>query len=443
MIKSSKSITVLPNNDPSCGWINTLEPRKAFPKLEKTEKSDWVVIGGGLTGLSFARRMAEAKPQTRIIVLDAQAIGEGASARNSGFAVANSTSGEAFNPNKLGEYNRINRINRSGIDILKKIINKNAIECQWREVGKYNCGADETTEKVADSLTRWLEASGTEYKDLSKTQLSECLGTSYYRRGIWTKGDVLLQPAALVRGLSRTLPENVELYDYSAVTGISEHNTKLHLECSGRTVIADRLMLASNGFLHTMTPKPSHTIPLTLAASLTRPLSRMEQASIGNPRDWGVLSLHGMGATVRYTDDHRILIRNTAAYKASSLLSNTEMESARKQHLICLEKRFPALEKVGFEDTWQGVLCMSRNASSVFGKLSENIYGAGCYNASGVSRGTAFGYALADYVLNRESELIDDILQYPPLKWMPPKPVLDIAMKTVVWGRKRSVGEDL
>lgn len=437
-----KNITALPINDQSCGWINTLEPRKSFPHLSTTEKSDWVVIGGGFTGLSFARRMAEAKPEARIMVLDANAIGEGASARNSGFAIANSTSGEAFDPSKLDEYNRINRINRAGIDILRETIKKNGFECQWREVGKYNCGADETTEKAADSLAEWLEASGTEYKDLSNTELSDHLGTAYYARGIWTKGDVMLQPAALVRGLSRTLPKNVELYDYSPVTQISQQGNKIHLECSGGSVITGRLILASNSFLHTMTPKPSHTAPLTLAASLTRPLTPQEQASIGNPQDWGVLSLHAMGATIRYTDDHRILIRNTVAYKANNLFSGNEMKLFREQHLRCLERRFPTLNNLGVEHTWQGVLCVSRNSSSLFGKLADNIYGAGCYNASGVSRGTAFGYALADLILKRESELIGDILQYPQLKWMPPKPLLDATMKATVWGRRLSVGKD-
>lgn len=442
MSNHQNKITALPKNDHSCGWISALGPRTPFPRLSKTEKADWVVIGGGYTGLSFARKMAEASPRARVIVLDAQAIGAGASSRNSGFAVANSSSGEVFNPNKLAEYNRINRINKAGIDILRDTIGKNDIECQWREIGKYTCGADDTTDKTADSLVQWLEASGTVYEDLSNADLSDQLGTSYYKRGIWTKGDVMLQPAALVHGLSKTLPANVDLYEHSPITQISKHGAKLHLQCAGATVIADRLILATNSFLHTMTPKPSHTVPLTMAGSLTRPLTSMEQEAIGNPKDWGVLSLHGMGATLRYTHDHRILVRNTTKYKKDSFLSGNEMELAREDHINCLEKRFPTLDKLNFEHTWQGVICVSRNSSSLFGKLADNIYGAGCYNASGVSKGIAFGHALADYVLNRESDLVNDILQYPQLKWMPPKPILDAAMKAVVWGRKRSVGRD-
>jgi glycine/D-amino acid oxidase-like deaminating enzyme len=438
----TRKIKLLPQNDQSCGWINNLEPRRAFPILDRDNKADWTIIGGGYTGLAFARRMAELRPQAKIIVIDACAIGEGASARNSGFAIANSSSGGAFDPTKLEQFNRVNRVNSAGIELLRKSVEAHNIECQWRDIGKLNCGAEPSTHKEADHLIDWLNASNTEYKDFSGADLASRLGTSYYTRGIWTKGDVMLQPAALVRGLSRSLPENVDLYEHSPITEISERGGKVHLQSSAGRIVTDQLMIATNAFLHVTTPKPSHTVPLTLTASLSRPLSELEQAAIGNPDDWGILSLHGMGATLRYTYDRRILIRNTAAYKANAHHSDDEMQLAVKQHVECLRQRFPSLPDLSFESSWQGVLCISRNSSSLFGKLSERIVAAGCYNASGISKGSAFGHALAEYVEGCDSDLINDIGKYPKPTWMPPRPVLDIAMKSVVWGRKLNLGLD-
>ena len=43
---------------------------------------------------------------------------------------------------------------------------------------------------------------------------------------------------------------------------------------------------------------------------MTRPLTDIEFKSIGEPKEWGVLPVRPMGATVRMTKD-RILIRNT------------------------------------------------------------------------------------------------------------------------------------
>ena len=45
---------------------------------------------------------------------------------------------------------------------------------------------------------------------------------------------------------------------------------------------------------------------------MTRPLTNEEFVSIGQPKEWGVLPVKPMGATIRMTKDKRILIRNTA-----------------------------------------------------------------------------------------------------------------------------------
>ena len=45
---------------------------------------------------------------------------------------------------------------------------------------------------------------------------------------------------------------------------------------------------------------------------MTRPLTEEEFKSIGEPKEWGVLPVRPMGATIRMTKDRRILIRNTA-----------------------------------------------------------------------------------------------------------------------------------
>ena len=58
--------------------------------------------------------------------------------------------------------------------------------------------------------------------------------------------------------------------------------------------------------------KTSYNFPLTLTASMTRPLTNKEYESIGKPKEWGVLPVRPMGATIRMTKNKRILIRNTA-----------------------------------------------------------------------------------------------------------------------------------
>ena len=74
-------------NDNSCSWINDLPIRTNINILKKDQNCDWLIIGAGYTGLSAARKLSELNPNHKIIIVDAQLAGEGASGRNSGYLV--------------------------------------------------------------------------------------------------------------------------------------------------------------------------------------------------------------------------------------------------------------------------------------------------------------------------------------------------------------------
>ena len=70
-------------NDKSCSWVNDLTPRINTKSIKKDYESDWLIIGAGYTGLSAARKLSELHTGQKIIIVDAQLAGEGASGRNS------------------------------------------------------------------------------------------------------------------------------------------------------------------------------------------------------------------------------------------------------------------------------------------------------------------------------------------------------------------------
>jgi glycine/D-amino acid oxidase-like deaminating enzyme len=137
-----------------------------------------------------------------------------------------------------------------------------------------------------------------------------------------------------------------------------------------------------------------------------------------------------------------LCLRNAAEYNGAALLSETQLETRQAIHRAGFEKRFPKLAHVPFEYAWSGVEGISRNGTNFFGRQRDNIYLAGGYNGSGVSRGTAFGAALADYASGGQSALIDDCLASAPGAWIPPRPFLDIGALLTVLSRFRGVGLD-
>jgi glycine/D-amino acid oxidase-like deaminating enzyme len=424
------------------GWAAFL-PKEADPRVLEGDyhRVPWVVVGAGVTGLSAARRLAVHYPNDEIIVVDARRVGQGASGRNSGYAVAVSQFSGNFTPEKADEYRRVNRINQAGLALLRADVSDNAIECAWHEEGFYHVAADAMALGECDNHQGYLEGLEVPHTVLDKDALSARLGTVHYSRGIHVPYGALLQPAALVRGLAKSLPENVSLYENSPVLKMS-YGAQITLKLPKASIVTDRVILATNyeasklGFLN------RYLIGSTLSGSFTRVLDDEELASLGSLRQWGVLSLHGGGATVRLTEDGRICLRNTAEYHGARLLSDQQLTERQSIHRAAFETRFPQLSHVPFEYAWSGVEGISRNGTNFFGRQRENVYLAGGYNGSGVSRGTAFGAALAEYASGGQSELIDDCLNSAPASWLPPRPLLDIGAVFTVRSRFKGVGLD-
>jgi ribulose 1,5-bisphosphate synthetase/thiazole synthase len=96
-------------NDNGCSWVNDLAPRTNIKKFQSNEDCEWLIIGAGYTGLSAARKLGQLHPNQKIILVDAQLAGEGASGRNSGYLV-DTTLNDGFTSNKeLENYKKKNK----------------------------------------------------------------------------------------------------------------------------------------------------------------------------------------------------------------------------------------------------------------------------------------------------------------------------------------------
>jgi len=423
------------------GWAELLPPRQATPALSGEHRVPWTVVGAGVTGLACARRLGELHPGEPVLLLEARVVGAAASGRNSGFVVAASHFPGDAELRGLDNYRRINRINQAGLDLLGRQVEENQIDCQWARKGFYHTAAGDMAVREQENFLRYLERLDAAHEALDRATLHERLGTEYYRAGTLIGDGALVQPAALVRGLAETLPANVRLHENSAVLRI-DSATQPRLRLANAEVTTDRLILATNyeatrlGFLR------SRIVGSTLAGSFTRVLTASERDSLGSLDEWGAISLHSGGATLRLTRDHRISIRNTAEYHASRLLSDAQLERRQHIHREAFDKRFPQLKHVPFEFFWSGVEGISRNGTNFFGRQQNNIFLAGGYNGSGVSRGTAFGNAIADYASGEDSAVAGDCLASAPAAWLPPRPLLDVAAFFTVRSRFRGVGRD-
>jgi len=416
-------------NDSTCSWINDLPPRTNIKSLQSNEDSEWLIIGAGYTGLSAARKLGQLYPNQKIILVDAQLAGEGASGRNSGYLV-DTTLNDGFTSNKdLDNYKKKTDIYNLGINVVKKFINDYQVDCDWNECGKYFASSKKEDEKILRNFSDTLKKLGFTHNLLSNNELSKRLGSNFYNVALYTKGGVLLHPGKLVRAMIDVLPKNVCLYENSSLLSWSETKDIISCKFKNGRVITKKIIFATNGFLKSLGIKSNYNFPITLTASMTRPLTDDEFKSIGQPKEWGVLPIRPMGATIRMTKDRRILIRNTAEVHNPLKMSESELNKRAINQKIGIKKRFPQLPENIVKSSWSGVVSRTRNSSQIFEKIDNNIFAAGCYNGSGIGVGTLFGEQIAIKATEENSKEIKTIEARRKPTWLPPNPFLNFGVK--------------
>ncbi|NNF77743.1 MAG: FAD-binding oxidoreductase, partial [Rhizobiales bacterium] len=336
----------LPKNDKTNAWETILPPRTPHEALTQVVHGDWLVIGAGFAGLAAARRLATLRPDEKIIIVEAGVCGSNASGRNSGFALdlphtVSSDLGE------LDGAHRYMRLARAGIAELEAQVNAHKINCDWSKDGKYHAAVtEEGSDAMLAPFAAELDALGEPYQWVEDDTLDKKLGTKHFKRAIYTPGCVLMNPAALVRGLADSLPENVSLFENTPVTEI-EYRNGAEAKTPQGAVRAPRVILAANGFSDQFGTPPNQFVHLALAASLTRPLTTDEQQAYGVEKPWGLTPANGFGGiTMRYTNDRRILIRQDIRVCMGQFKSPEETARRSRQHKKLFDDRFPSLPEV-------------------------------------------------------------------------------------------------
>ncbi len=403
------------------GWYAALGPRPMARQLDVDISCDYLVVGGGWMGLHCARRLGELAPDASVTLVDAGRIGNNAAGRCAGFAIdlAHNPRNKHFAEDKTGNEEEFH-INVEGITYMHRAVEEMGVECDWDPSGKYHAAATARGQRCLKEMSEALNYIGKEHSWIDRDEIQSLTGSKHYFSAIHTPGTILLQPAKYLTNLANVLPENVSVFEKTPVTQI-DHEPQHHICETPNGVIRARVVLFCNAAYLTKSGYFENTaIPVYTYGSMTRALTNDELKLVGARCSFGVIPAESFGTTMRLTHDNRLFLRNVYSYARGFRSKQSDVDYAHKHHQVALDRRYPELSHIGYENSWGGLLTMAHNGGMVFGELGERVFGAAFCNGTGVARGAGFGKALAELALGQSSRSIDILKNRPkPNKGLP------------------------
>jgi len=410
--------------------LNAEPEASSVEPLAGTMTTDVCIVGGGYTGLWTALRIRELDPSVSVTILEANLCGTGASGRNGGMV------GSWWL--KLGTLQRVCGTDEArflaeaahgAIGEIESFLADNQIEAHFVRKGRLQVA---TSPYQIDSWEPGLQLAeklgyGQYFTRLTRAEMQARSGSPVYQGGYHESGAATVQPALLARGMRRVaLAKGIDIFENTPVERIVEGDPVV-LRTPGGTVIATKVVLATNAWTAAIPELRRHLIVVSSDIVATEPIPDQLQSA-----GWtGGESIADCRIMVHYshvTHDKRISFgRGSGALAYLGRLTPAFDGVSAKAAVVeaGLRKFYPNLANVRITHRWGGAVDRSRSGTMIFGHLdgSPNIsYGVG-YSGTGVAQTVLGGKILASTVLERNDEWQNTRLNQGPVILYPPDPI--------------------
>jgi glycine/D-amino acid oxidase-like deaminating enzyme len=393
------------------GLNGSLDPR---PALAGDTDVDVAIVGGGYTGLWTAYYLLRRDPTMRVLVLERDIVGFGASGRNGGWCVGELAAGPDRHEKIAGNEaaRRFLRELHDSVDEVGRVVAREEISCS------YTKGGTTYVARNAAQLTRHREhvreqqdrygLTDDDIRLLGPDEAHQHLNGTRIIGGLHLAHAAAVDPAALVRGLG----DAVERLGARVV----EQTAVLRLD-NGRvvtdrgTVRADVVVRATEGYTGTLRGHRRNLSPLYSLMVATEPLSDDTWQNIGLQNrqtfaDGRHLVIYG-----QRTKDGRIAFggRGAPYGYASRISASIEQRSHIHDRIVeALVDLLPQLEDIEITHRWGGVLGLPRDwFPSVGFDAATRLAWSGGYVGEGVAASNLGGRTLADLITDTDSARID------------------------------------
>ncbi len=423
---------------PDSLWWSTLDgPVVPREPLTSHLDVDLAIVGGGFTGLWTAREALRRDPGLRIVVLEKEVCGFGASGRNGGWASAYYPQEWSTVEAEVGQddTNHLRHTLERAVAELGAATRNDGIDAHFAHGGTLTFAHSELqAERLRDEVDERHQRGELDVAWLDEAAARERGATPGVRGAVFTPHCARLHPARLVRGLADVVERlGARVAENTAVTRIVSGDGRRRplVVTAGATVHATYVVRATEGYTPTLPGERRSLAPLYSLMIATEPQSPAFWNEVGFANyetfaDGRHLIIYGQ----RTADDRIAFGGRGAPYHFGSTVEPRFDHSSKVFGLLetTLLELFPSLSG-SISHRWGGPLAMPRDLSpSVRVDYRTGLASVGGYTGDGVVLSRVAATALADLITRPDEETEFTRLpfvqrpqrrwEFEPLRWL-------------------------
>lgn len=385
---------------PGISWYEaTAGERPRYPPLDGSAQCDVLIVGGGFTGLSAAVHLAKAG--AKVILLEAERLGDGASGRNGGQLGTGQRAWAEELEAELGEeraralfglaeeakHHLLTFAETNGIDIgftpgQLSVVHKK------RYLKDYEAHPAIMAERFNYPHITFMDARET----------AERTGSTRYFGGTRDSGTGHIHPMKLLVGTAKVAAASgARLHEETKVHKLYPASGKVRAETARGIVTADRCLVAVNAYGGMLEPvSAAHVMPIGSFIGATEPL----------PDDSPVLPGR------ESVDDSRFVVRYWRRVKTGELLfggreiyspgSTGDMEAGIKRQIA---EVYPVLKGVRLTHAWGGYVGITMPRKLFVREVMPGVTSIGGFSGHGVMLSNFTGKLYAEAVSGNRDRL--------------------------------------
>ena len=358
-----------------------------FPRLEGQAETDTCVIGGGLAGINTALGLAERGQ--KVLLLEAQRVGWGASGRNGGFV----SPGFALSTDALcrqvglEQGKALFRLTQDAMALVKGRIDRLEIDCD-PVTGIVGASWFDRPDEVKKSVDFYRETFGEAVEFWPRERVREAFRSERYYDAVFKSDCFHMQPLNFALGLAREAAgKGAGIFEDSPVTGLSLDGAQKQVETAAGRVTAKNVVFCCSGYVGGLYgPVSRATLPVGTYVMVTEPLGARLQEAVTVP--YGLSDSRMAGDYYRPLSDGRLLWGG----RMRALKAPADLKSVMLGDML---KIYPQLKGARAELAWEGTMGYATHKMPQIGRTAEGVWHCMGFGGHGLCSTTMGGELIA------------------------------------------------